>query len=76
MRLPNGLSEDTVRQISALKHEPQWMLRRRLRAYRQFIKMPMPKFGPKLDIDFDGICYYATKSDKPTTDWSLSLIHI
>lgn len=70
MRLPNGLSEDTVRQISALKHEPQWMLRRRLRAYRQFIKMPMPKFGPKLDIDFDGICYYATKSDKPTTDWS------
>ena len=70
MRLPNGLSEDTVRQISALKHEPQWMLRRRLRAYRQFIKMPMPKFGPKLDIDFDSICYYATKSDKPTTDWS------
>ena len=50
MRLPNGLSEDTVRQISALKHEPQWMLRRRLRAYRQFIKMPMPKFGPKLDL--------------------------
>ncbi len=70
MRLPNGLSEDTVRQISALKHEPQWMLRRRLRAYHQFIKMPMPKFGPKLDIDFDSICYYATKSDKPTTDWS------
>lgn len=70
MRLPNGLSEDTVRQISALKHEPQWMLRRRLRAYRQFIKMPMPKFGPKLDIDFDSICYYATKSDKPITDWS------
>lgn len=70
MRLPNGLSEDTVRQISALKHEPQWMLRRRLRAYRQFIKMPMPKFGPKLDVDFDSICYYATKSDKPTTDWS------
>lgn len=70
MRLPNGLSEDTVRQISTLKHEPQWMLRRRLRAYRQFIKMPMPKFGPKLDIDFDSICYYATKSDKPTTDWS------
>ncbi len=70
MRLPNGLSEDTVRQISALKHEPQWMLRRRLRAYHQFIKMPMPKFGPKLDIDFNSICYYATKSGKPTTDWS------
>ena len=70
MRLPNGLNEDTVRQISALKHEPQWMLRRRLRAYRQFIKMPMPKFGPKLDIDFNRICYYSTKSDKPTTDWS------
>ena len=70
MRLSNGLNEDTVRQISTLKHEPQWMLRRRLRAYRQFIKMPMPKFGPKLDIDFDSICYYATKSDKPTTDWS------
>jgi len=34
-KAPKGLSEDIVRFISAKKNEPEWMLERRLKAYRQ-----------------------------------------
>ena len=37
-----GLTEATVRAISAEKHEPQWMLDYRLAAYRTYQKLPMP----------------------------------
>ena len=69
VKFPNGLNEDIVRRISTTKHEPDWMLQIRLDAYRKFISMPMPKFGPKLDIDFDSVCYYATPTDQPTDRW-------
>jgi Fe-S cluster assembly protein SufB len=39
-----GLDEQMVRDISALKKEPQWMLERRLQAYKTFHKYPMPTF--------------------------------
>lgn len=70
MRLANGLSETTIRQISALKHEPAWMLQLRLRAYHQFLKMPLPKFGPTLKIDFSNICYYSSQANQPTSNWA------
>lgn len=70
MRLANGLSETTIRQISALKHEPAWMLQLRLRAYHQFLKMPLPKFGPTLKIDFSNICYYSSQANQPTNNWA------
>ena len=41
-----GLTENTVREISAAKHEPQWMLDYRLAAYKIYQELPMPKFGP------------------------------
>lgn len=44
-RIPRGLSEDTVRIISAKKNEPQWMLDYRLRAYRQWLKMEEPRWS-------------------------------
>ena len=37
-----GLSEDGVRQISAMKAEPEWMLKFRLKALRHFNSRPMP----------------------------------
>ena len=40
--IPVGLSEDTVRLISAKKNEPAWMLEFRLKAYRQWLKMTEP----------------------------------
>ena len=41
-----GLTEETVRVISEDKGEPEWMLNRRLRALKQFQKMPMPTDWP------------------------------
>ena len=40
-----GLSEDVVRGISAMKHEPQWMLDMRLKALKLFQRKPMPTWG-------------------------------
>ena len=45
-----GLTEDVVRQISKLKNEPEWMLEFRLKAYKKFIEMPLPSFGPDLSF--------------------------
>jgi Fe-S cluster assembly protein SufB len=58
---PRGLSEDTVRLISAKKGEPEWLLEWRLRAYRGWLKMTEPhwanvKYAP---IDYQSIRYYA-----------------
>ena len=41
-----GISEKIVREISAAKNEPQWMLDYRLAAYHAYLKMPEPSFGP------------------------------
>ena len=48
-----GLTEKVVRQISAAKGEPDWVLDYRLKAFAAFEKMPMPKWGPDLsNLDF------------------------
>src|SRR3981189_2995690 len=44
-KAPKGLSEDTVRFISAKKNEPAWMLEWRLEAYRRWLTMTQPKWG-------------------------------
>lgn len=65
-----GLSEQTIREISAIKHEPEWMLQRRLDAYHSFIKQENPNWGPNLnDIDFNEFTYYIKPSDKQENDW-------
>ncbi|WNJ63744.1 Fe-S cluster assembly protein SufB [Lactiplantibacillus plantarum] len=65
-----GLTEATVREISTAKHEPQWMLDYRLNAYHEYLKMPMPKFGPDLTkIDLKDMLYYQKMTDKKFRDW-------
>nr|AIF14060.1 FeS assembly protein (sufB) [uncultured marine thaumarchaeote KM3_65_H02] len=65
-----GLSKDTVREISKLKDEPEWMLDFRLRAYDIFMKKPMPQWGGDLNkIDFQNIYYYAKASEKTEKNW-------
>ncbi len=62
-----GLNEDMVRWISARKQEPEWLLEWRLKAYRQWLKMPQPHWAHlhMEPIDFQAICYFsAPKSDK------------
>ena len=63
---PKGLSEDTVRYISAKKDEPEWMLEWRLKAYRHWLTMPMPDWA-KLHIppiDYQAAYYWAAPKTK------------
>ena len=65
-----GLSEAVVRDISARKDEPAWMLERRLRGLKLFDRKPMPTWGADLsDIDFDNIKYYVKSTEKQATTW-------
>jgi Fe-S cluster assembly protein SufB len=65
-----GLNEAVVREISALKNEPEWMLQARLKALRLFERKPMPNWGANLsDIDFDNIKYFVRATDKQVTSW-------
>jgi Fe-S cluster assembly protein SufB len=65
-----GLSEDVVRNISALKGEPEWMLEQRLKGLRLFYKKPMPHWGADLSgIDFDKIKYFVRSTEKQATTW-------
>jgi Fe-S cluster assembly protein SufB len=65
-----GLSEDVVRNISALKNEPQWMLDLRLKGLKLFRKKPMPTWGSDLSgIDFDNIKYFVRSTEKQATSW-------
>ena len=64
---PKGLSEDTVRFISAKKNEPEWMLDWRLNAYRHWLTMTPPDWA-KLNlppIDYQDAYYYAAPKAKP-----------
>ncbi len=62
------LNEETIRNISKIKGEPEWMLEFRLKSLEKFKSLDMPKFGPKLDIDFSSINYYK-KSGEATSNW-------
>jgi Fe-S cluster assembly protein SufB len=65
-KAPKGLSEDTIRFISAKKNEPEWMLAWRLEAYRRWLTMREPTWArvtyPK--IDYQEIYYYAAPIKK------------
>ena len=65
-----GLTEDVVRDISAQKNEPAWMLETRLKALAMFQKKPLPNWGAYLgDIDFDNIKYFVRSTEKQATSW-------
>jgi len=61
VKAPKGLSEDTVRFISAKKQEPEWLLEWRLEAYKRWLTMEEPSWAmvdyPK--IDYQDAYYYA-----------------
>ena len=60
-KAPKGLSEDTIRMISAKKEEPEWMLEWRLKAYATWLKMDDPDWAMLNypPIDYQDIHYYA-----------------
>ncbi|MDE6861719.1 MAG: Fe-S cluster assembly protein SufB, partial [Alistipes sp.] len=59
--IARGLDEEVVRLISRKKGEPEWLLESRLKAYRHWLKMPVPQWAHLdiPDIDFQDIIYYA-----------------
>ncbi|XP_039168920.1 UPF0051 protein ABCI8, chloroplastic [Eucalyptus grandis] len=65
--IPKGLSRETVRLISQLKEEPEWMLEFRLSAFEKFLKMKEPKWSDNAypSIDFQDVCYYSAPKKKP-----------
>jgi len=67
--IPRGLSEDTVRLISAKKDEPEWMLEFRLKAYRNWLTMKEPRNWPNIEfpeVDYQDMIYYSAPKQKAT----------
>ncbi len=64
--IPKGLNEDVVRLISQKKGEPEWLLDFRLKAYRHWKTMEMPRWAHLEipEIDYDSISYYAAPRKK------------
>ncbi|NNC85295.1 MAG: Fe-S cluster assembly protein SufB [Bacteroidia bacterium] len=68
--IPKGLTEDTVRLLSAKKNEPEWMLEWRLKAYKHWLTLTEPNW-PNVKyqkVDFQDIIYYAAPKQKPVLD--------
>jgi Fe-S cluster assembly protein SufB len=65
---PKGLSEDTVRFISAKKNEPQWLLDWRLKAYKHWLTLETPTWANVTfpAIDYQDIIYYSAPKQKIT----------
>ena len=68
--VPAGLNEDIVRLISAKKHEPEWLLEFRLKAFRKWQTMKLPTWAHLNipEIDFQAISYYAAPKTKKSKD--------
>jgi Fe-S cluster assembly protein SufB len=65
-----GISTEVVSDISALKDEPEWMLKKRLRGLDLFGRKPMPTWGADLTgIDFDNIKYFVRSTEKQAQTW-------
>ena len=73
-KAPKGLNERVVRELSGMKGEPEWMLKRRLRALEIFNKKPLPLHGMWANaelagLNHDDIHYFVRAGDRPQTDW-------
>jgi Fe-S cluster assembly protein SufB len=69
-----GLNEAIIREMSAMKGEPAWMLAFRLKSYQRFLRKPVPTWGgggSLNDIDFDNIYYYVKPMEGQAKDWDM-----
>jgi Fe-S cluster assembly protein SufB len=69
-----GLSEQLIRDMSAMKGEPEWMLEFRLKSYQRFLRKPIPTWGGAgllETIDFDDIYYYIKPMEGQAKDWDM-----
>ncbi len=69
-RSQKGLNQEVVRQISAMKGEPKWMLAFRLKALEHYMAREMPTWGADLsDLDLDDIYYYVKPTETEGSTW-------
>lgn len=69
-RLDAGITPDIVREISAKKDEPQWMLDLRLKSLKIFNRFPDPTWGPSIEgLDMDNIVTYVKPNTDQKHDW-------
>ena len=69
-----GLSEQLIRDMSAMKGEPEWMLEFRLKSYKRFLAKPTPQWGGAgilNDIDYENIYYYIKPMEGQAKDWDM-----
>lgn len=65
-----GLTEEVVRQISAEKNEPEWMLEKRLEAMRIFYELDNPSWGPDLSAVYvDELTLYVKPKAREVNQW-------
>jgi Fe-S cluster assembly protein SufB len=65
-----GLDDTVVRQISAMKGEPEWMLAFRLKALEHYKQRPMPNWGSDVsNLNLDDIYYYVKPTDGEEKSW-------
>lgn len=67
-----GISKENVEKISEIKKEEDWIKNFRLKAYESFKNQSNPKFGPRIDLNYDDIIYYkSNEADKKIeSDWN------
>lgn len=64
-----GINEEAIRYLSEQKNEPKWMLELRLKAFKAFKQLNMPKWAPKIEINFDEIIAYLDPGKKRSKRW-------
>jgi Fe-S cluster assembly protein SufB len=64
-----GIDAEIVRQISDMKKEPEWMRDFRLQSLEIFNSKPMPRWGGKIDLDFQDIFYYLKPTNEQGKSW-------
>lgn len=69
-KVPEGLNEKVVRQISKYKNEPEWMLKKRISALKAFEELKMPEWGPNLSkLNLQKITYFIVPDAKESKSW-------
>lgn len=71
LKLAEGLNEGVIRVISKDKNEPKWMLNHRLKCFKIFKKLPMPKWGPSISkLNLNKITYFLKPdAEKNSKSW-------
>ena len=64
-----NLNLEQIKKISNLKNESSWVLDFRIKSFKEFEKLPLPSFGPKIELDFNNIIYYKSNNQSIKRNW-------